>query len=104
MRHHAATTLAVQPVSLNQLASLKGGVTETLFACVLCCCNRSMSDAGSTPWLAYSTPECVVGLIKWPLDCDPHSSMMGLIAHPGDIKGLVLSFDGRKLITLGEWW
>jgi hypothetical protein len=54
-----------------------------------------------TPWLAYSTAERVVGLIKWPLDCDPQSSM-GLIAHPGQIRGLVLSFDGRKLITLGE--
>lgn len=61
---------------------------------------RSVSDAGSTPWLAYSTPECVVGLIKWPLDCEPRCSM-GLIAHPGQIRGLVLSFDGRKLITLG---
>lgn len=59
-----------------------------------------MSDGGVTPWLAYSTAQRVVGLIKWPLDCDPRSSM-GLIAHPGQIRGLVLSFDGRKLITLG---
>lgn len=42
-----------------------------------------------------------MGLIKWPLDCEPRSSM-GLIAHPGPVKGLVLSYDGRKLITLGE--
>jgi len=70
--------------------------------CYLCCaCCRSVSDAGSTPWLAYSTAECVVGLIKWPLDCDPRSSM-GLIAHPGEIKGMVLTYDGRRLVTLGE--
>jgi hypothetical protein len=61
---------------------------------------RSVSDEGATPWLAYSTAERVVGLIKWPLDCEPRSSM-GLIAHPGPVKGLVLSYDGRKLITLG---
>jgi hypothetical protein len=63
--------------------------------------HRSVNDGGSAPWLAYSTAECVVGLIKWPLDCDPRSSM-GLIAHPGPIHGLVLSFDGRRLITLGK--
>eukprot|EP00878_Enallax_costatus_P035232 GHUV01039243.1.p1 GENE.GHUV01039243.1~~GHUV01039243.1.p1 ORF type:complete len:262 (+),score=103.59 GHUV01039243.1:338-1123(+) len=26
---------------------------------------------------------------------------MGVIAHPGDVHGMALSFDGRKLVTLG---
>ncbi|WIA32991.1 hypothetical protein OEZ86_006150 [Tetradesmus obliquus] len=60
---------------------------------------RSVTDGGA--WLAYSTAEQVVGLIVWPLDGDPQHSM-GVIAHPGEVKGLALSFDGRKLVTLGE--
>jgi hypothetical protein len=60
---------------------------------------RSVTDGGA--WLAYSTAEQVVGLIMWPLDGDPQHSM-GVIAHPGEVKGLALSFDGRKLVTLGE--
>ncbi|KAF6250825.1 quinon protein alcohol dehydrogenase-like superfamily [Scenedesmus sp. NREL 46B-D3] len=60
---------------------------------------RSVTDGGA--WLAYSTAEQLVGLIAWPLDGDPQHSM-GVIAHPGDVRGLALSFDGRKLLTLGE--
>jgi hypothetical protein len=55
---------------------------------------------GSTPWLAYSTAQRVVGLTSWPLECDPARSI-GLIAHPGAIRSLVLSYDGRQLVTLG---
>ena len=58
-----------------------------------------MTDNGA--WLAYGTPQQVVGLVAWPLDGIPEHSM-GVIAHPGDIKAMALSFDGRKLITLGE--
>jgi hypothetical protein len=58
-----------------------------------------VTDAGSTPWLAYSTAERVVGLMSWPLDSE---CSMGLIAHPGGIQQVVLSYDGRQLITLGE--
>jgi hypothetical protein len=58
-----------------------------------------VTDGGA--WLAYSTAEQVVGLIVWPLDGDPQHSM-GVIAHPGEVRGLALSFDGRKLVTLGE--
>eukprot|EP00775_Hariotina_reticulata_P011389 gene11389-11537_t len=60
---------------------------------------RSVTDNGA--WLAYGTPQQVVGLVAWPLDGNPEHSM-GVIAHPGDIKAMALSFDGRKLITLGE--
>lgn len=71
-----------------------------LSACMLPCAGcRSVTDGGA--WLAYSTAEQVVGLIVWPLDGDPQHSM-GVIAHPGEVKGLALSFDGRKLVTLGE--
>jgi cilia- and flagella-associated protein 251 len=36
-------------------------------------------------YVAYSTTERVVGLMKLPLDGDPGKSM-GLIAHPGKIS------------------
>jgi hypothetical protein len=65
----------------------------------LCTGHRSVTDGGA--WLAYSTAEQVVGLIVWPLDGDPQHSM-GVIAHPGEVRGLALSFDGRKLVTLGK--
>jgi hypothetical protein len=68
--------------------------------CILLCTGRrSVTDGGA--WLAYSTAEQVVGLIVWPLDGDPQHSM-GVIAHPGEVRGLALSFDGRKLVTLGK--
>ncbi|KAF8067275.1 CFAP251 [Scenedesmus sp. PABB004] len=60
---------------------------------------RSVADGGS--WLAWSSAERVVGLAAWPLDGDPRHSM-AVIAHPGPVRGMALSFDGRKLVTLGE--
>lgn len=60
---------------------------------------RSVKDG--RVWLAYSTGDQVVGLIVWPLDGDPKHSM-GVIAHPGEVQGMALSFDGRKLVTFGE--
>ena len=36
----------------------------------------------------------------WPLDGDPNR-MMGMLAHPGEIAGMSVSFDGRRLITAG---
>lgn len=51
-------------------------------------------------YLAYTTDEKVIGLVKMPLDGNPFKSM-GLIAHPGEISGFAVSFDGRFLITAG---
>lgn len=79
-----------------ELNSLLEGLQHTL--CDLCCA-RCVGDGQA--WLAYSTGEQVVGLIAWPLDGDPKHSM-GVIAHPGEVSGMALSFDGRKLVTLGE--
>lgn len=52
-------------------------------------------------FLAYSTAERVVGLLSWPLTGDP-AETMGLIAHPGSVTGVAISYDGRKLMTIGE--
>lgn len=57
--------------------------------------------AGSTqPYLAYATRQKVIGLALLPLDGDP-SKAMGLIAHPGAVAGLAVSYDGRRIVTVG---
>ena len=56
------------------------------------------SATSQEAFLAYSTPERVVGLLAWPMDGDP-AKTMGLIAHPGAITAMAVSYDGRKLLT-----
>ncbi|KND03187.1 uncharacterized protein SPPG_09006 [Spizellomyces punctatus DAOM BR117] len=51
-------------------------------------------------FLAYMTTDKVIGLIKLPLDGNPHKSM-GLIAHPGAIAALVPTPTGSHLLTVG---
>ncbi|EQC41373.1 hypothetical protein SDRG_01346 [Saprolegnia diclina VS20] len=51
-------------------------------------------------YCAYSTHDKVVGLIKLPLDGNPHKSM-GLIAHAGHISNVAVTCDGRYFITAG---
>ncbi|EFJ51972.1 hypothetical protein VOLCADRAFT_103176 [Volvox carteri f. nagariensis] len=58
------------------------------------------SPASDSAFLAYRTAEKVVGLIAWPLDGDP-ARTMGLIAHPGEVRAITISYDGRKLLTVG---
>ncbi|GFR40429.1 hypothetical protein Agub_g1003 [Astrephomene gubernaculifera] len=58
------------------------------------------SHASDSAFLAYRTAERVVGLIAWPLDGDP-ARTMGLIAHPGEVRAITISYDGRKLLTVG---
>jgi len=57
------------------------------------------SDVGER-YLAYSTEDKVIGLVKYPLDGNPYKSM-GLVAHPGEISGFAPSHDGRMLISAG---
>ncbi|MEW5317091.1 MAG: hypothetical protein WDW38_008421 [Sanguina aurantia] len=59
------------------------------------------STSSTCNFLAYATRERVVGLIAWPLAGDP-AQTMGLIAHPGDVQSLAISYDGRKLLTAGN--
>ncbi|KAI9986538.1 hypothetical protein PInf_025488 [Phytophthora infestans] len=51
-------------------------------------------------YCVYSTFEKVVGLLKLPLDGNPHKAM-GLIAHPGRISNVDVTFDGSHLLTAG---
>ncbi|KAG7390472.1 hypothetical protein PHYPSEUDO_007698 [Phytophthora pseudosyringae] len=51
-------------------------------------------------YCVYSTHEKVVGLLKVPLDGNPHKAM-GLIAHPGTISNVDVTFDGSHLLTAG---
>lgn len=51
-------------------------------------------------YCAYSTHDKVVGLLKLPLDGNPHKAM-GLIAHPGAISNVDVTSDGSFLLTAG---
>jgi WD40 repeat protein/Ca2+-binding EF-hand superfamily protein len=51
-------------------------------------------------YVAYSTAEKVVGLIKLPVDGNPNRSM-ALIAHPAGITGIGVSSDGKYMLTSG---
>ncbi|KAJ3107825.1 Cilia- and flagella-associated protein 251 [Phlyctochytrium planicorne] len=55
---------------------------------------------GPPKYLAYATKEKVVGIIKLPLDGNPHRSM-GLIAHPCSISNITTTYDGSYLLTAG---
>lgn len=59
------------------------------------------SILSDTFYIAYSTAQQVVGVMAWPLNGDPDTSL-GLIAHPGPVVGMNLSHDGCKLITAGR--
>ena len=56
------------------------------------------SATSDAAFLAYATAQRVVGLLAWPMDGDP-AKTMGLIAHPGAITAMAVSYDGRKLLT-----
>jgi WD40 repeat protein len=58
------------------------------------------NDGRAVKFLAYSTGNKVVGLMKLGLDGNPSKSM-GVIAHPGAVSAMALSHDGRFMITAG---
>lgn len=58
------------------------------------------SAASKEHHMAYATKERIVGLVAMPLDGNPEKSM-GLIAHPGPIAAMDVSYDGRKMLTAG---
>merc|ERR1740130_1918391 len=50
--------------------------------------------------VAYATRDKVVGLLKLPLDGNPNKGM-GLVAHPGEVSAMAVSWDGAHLLTAG---
>ncbi|EAS05799.2 WD-40 protein, putative (macronuclear) [Tetrahymena thermophila SB210] len=52
-------------------------------------------------YLAYSTKEKVVGIIKLPLEGNPNQTM-GLIAHPDKITSISCSNDGKHFFSSGS--
>ena len=56
--------------------------------------------AGDRSLVAFSIGARVVGLLDWPLSGHP-DAQMGVIAHPGAIIAMTVSFDGRQLFTAG---
>lgn len=61
---------------------------------------KASSTSTSVQYLAYSTSEKVIGLVKMPLDGNPYKSM-GLIAHPGEVSSFAVSHDGDFLLSAG---
>ncbi|PCI26678.1 hypothetical protein COB52_05800 [Candidatus Kaiserbacteria bacterium] len=57
-------------------------------------------EGNADKFLAYSTKEKVIGLIKLPLDGNPNKTM-GLIAHPDRVVDLCVTLDGKYLFTCG---
>jgi Ca2+-binding EF-hand superfamily protein len=55
---------------------------------------------GEDQFMLYATYEKVLGLIQLPLDGNPNKCM-GLIAHPGPIAAISVSFDGKYAFTCG---
>jgi len=51
-------------------------------------------------FLCYSTEEKVIGLIKLPLNGNPHKTM-GLIAHPQEVTDICVTADGKYVFTCG---
>jgi hypothetical protein len=51
-------------------------------------------------FLAYSTEEKIVGLLKLPVDGNPNKSM-GMIAHPHKVTDITISGDRKFLFTSG---
>lgn len=51
-------------------------------------------------YLLYQTASKVIGLIKLPLDGNPHKCM-GLIAHPDEVRDICVSGDGKYVFTCG---
>ena len=58
------------------------------------------AGAGGARAVAYATHEKVIGLMQVPMDGNP-AKVMGLIAHPGEVSDLAVSWDGKWLITAG---
>lgn len=52
-------------------------------------------------YVAYSTKEKIIGIIKLPQDGNPNKTM-GLIAHPEKISSITTSSDGKFIFTSGE--
>jgi cilia- and flagella-associated protein 251 len=52
-------------------------------------------------FLAFATSAKCIGLIKLPLEGNPHASM-GVIAHPSGVRRLVRSHDGTYLMSAGR--
>ena len=51
-------------------------------------------------YIAYSTKEKIIGIIRLPLDGNPNKTM-GLIAHPEEISCITSNSDGKLLFTSG---
>ena len=62
---------------------------------------NDQSNEYQDKYLAYSTKEKVVGIIKLPLEGNPNQTM-GLIAHPDKITGISSTQDGKLFFTSGS--
>lgn len=100
-RHHSADTVLLtcnsqykvcmyNPDSQAQVATFVGPTFAGPIKRLIMFNSATEEEA----FLAYATSERVVGLMAWPMDGDP-AKTMGLIAHPGAISAMSISYDGR---------
>lgn len=63
---------------------------------------QSIGETGPQPkYLAFSTKEKMIGVIRLPLDGNPHNSV-AVIAHSGRVNCIEATRDGRYLLTAGD--
>ena len=98
-------TLASDSMALmhTSLGPTYGGPLTKLVLLPAAAAEGATGEDGSATgerYVAYSTYEKVVGVVKLPLDGNPNKAM-GLIAHPGELTGMAVSCDGKWLITAG---
>jgi WD40 repeat protein len=62
---------------------------------------HNRAEEESSKYVAYSTKEKIVGIIKLPLDGNPNKTM-GMIAHPNKISSMTATNDGKFLFTCGS--
>ena len=61
---------------------------------------KLLEQMNGEKYMCYATESKVIGLIKLPLDGNPHKTM-GLIAHPNEVTDLCVTSDGKYVFTCG---
>ncbi|EER15749.1 hypothetical protein Pmar_PMAR021667, partial [Perkinsus marinus ATCC 50983] len=51
-------------------------------------------------FIVFTNTESVLGIIQLPLDGNPHK-YMGIIAHPGKVAAMAVSYEGKYVFTVG---
>jgi hypothetical protein len=64
---------------------------------------QSTQDGTQQFWqstFVFSTPNRIIGIGHFPLDGNPDKTM-GIVAHPGEISSIAVSYDGKYVFSAG---